>query len=154
MEIRYATAADVAEIRRMEEQASTAAHWNGAQYDVLFASDAPQRIALVAQDGLQLMGFLIARFLAGEWEIENIVVDEQHQKRGIGTTLVRRLLSEAQVAGATSAILEVRESNAAARRLYEKTGFTSEGRRNSYYRNPVENAILYRRSLQFCDKIP
>ena len=154
MEIRYATAADLPQIRRMEEQASTAAHWNAAQYDALFAKDAPPRIALVAQDGLQLIGFLIARSLAGEWEIENIVVDERHRKRGIGTTLVRRLLSEAQAAAATSAILEVRESNAPARRLYEKTGFTSEGRRNSYYPDPVEDAILYRRSLQFCDKIP
>ena len=154
MEIRYATAADVAEIRRMEEQASTAAHWNSAQYDALFANDAPRRIALVAHNDLQLIGFLIARFLAGEWEIENIVVDERHKQRGIGTTLMRRLLSEAQAAGATSAILEVRESNAPARRLYEKTGFTSEGRRNSYYPDPVEDAILYRRSLQFCDKIP
>ena len=153
MEIRYATAADLPHIRRMEEQASTAAHWNAAQYDALFAH-APQRIALVAQDHLQLIGFLIARFLAGEWELENIMVDERYKKRGIGTTLVRRLLSEAQTAGATSLILEVRESNAPARRLYEKTGFTSEGRRNSYYRDPVEDAILYRRSLQFCDKIP
>ena len=154
MEIRHATAADLPEIRRMEERASTAAHWNAAQYDALFANDAPRRIALVARDDLQLIGFLFARFLAGEWEIENIVVDAPHKKRGIGTTLVRRLLSEAQAAGAASAILEVRESNAAARRLYEKIGFTSEGRRSSYYRDPIEDAILYRRSLQFCDKIP
>jgi len=154
MEIRYATAADLPQIRGMEEQASTAAHWNAAQYDALFAKRAPRRIALVAQDDLHLIGFVIARSLAGEWEIENIVVDERHKKRGIGTTLVRRLLSEAQAAGATSAILEVRESNAPARRLYEKIGFTSEGRRSSYYRDPIEDAILYRRSLQFCDKIP
>jgi len=154
MEIRHATAADLPQIRGMEEQASTAAHWNAAQYDVLFANDAPRRIALVAEDDLQLIGFLIARFLAGEWEIENIVVNEWHKKRGIGTTLLRRLLSEAQAGGAASAILEVRESNAPARRLYEKTGFRSQGRRSSYYRDPIEDAILYRRSLQFCDKIP
>ena len=155
MRIRCATLEDIPQIQVLEAQSSTAAHWNAAQYDALFAKDAPRRIALVAQDDLHhLIGFLIARSLAGEWEIENIVVDERHKKRGIGTTLVRRLLSEALAAGATSAILEVRESNAPARRLYEKTGFTSQGRRNSYYRDPVEDAILYRRSLQFCDKIP
>lgn len=154
MRIRSATLEDIPQIQVLEAQSSTAAHWNAAQYDALFAKDAPRRIALVAQDDRPLIGFLIARFLAGEWEIENIVVDERHKQRGIGTTLVRRLLSEAQAAGATSAILEVRESNAPARRLYEKTGFTSEGRRSSYYLDPVEDAILYRRSLQFCDKIP
>jgi len=103
---------------------------------------------------VEVVGFLIARCLASECEIENIVVDDRHKHRGIGTALVRRLLSEAEAAGATSIILEVRESNLPARRLYESIGFTSEGRRKSYYPDPIEDAILYRRSLQFCDKIP
>jgi ribosomal-protein-alanine N-acetyltransferase len=42
--------------------------------------------------------------------------------------------------------LEVRESNSAARTLYEKAGFEATGLRKSYYANPVEDAVLYRRS--------
>ena len=43
--------------------------------------------------------------------------------------------------------LEVRESNIAARKLYEKAGFEPTGRRKSYYTDPLEDALLYRRSL-------
>jgi ribosomal-protein-alanine acetyltransferase len=155
--IRRATVADVPKIRALEVQSSTAAHWNFTQYDALFAADAISRFALVAQEDTndsEIVGFLVASRLTDEWELENIVVDDRHKNHGIGTALVRRLLSEAEAAGATSIILEVRESNTPARRLYESIGFMPEGRRNSYYRDPVEDAILYRRSLQFCDKIP
>ena len=157
MEIRYATLADLPQIRRLEEQASTAAHWNSAQYDGIFSADAMSRIALVAvdkADSSEALGFLIARRIANQWELENIVVDDRVKKCGIGNALLRRLLSEAQAAGAESIILEVRESNDSARRLYESIGFRSEGRRKGYYWEPAEDAILYRRSLQFCDKIP
>ena len=160
MEIRHATLADVPEIRRLEVQASTAAHWSAAQYDALFADNAPPRIVLIAKNDdrdcndVEVVGFLIARCLASEWEIENIVVADDRKRGGIGMALVRRLLSEAEAASVTAIILEVRESNEGARRLYESIGFTSEGRRRAYYREPAEDAIVYRRALQFCDKIP
>nr|MCU0626508.1 GNAT family N-acetyltransferase [Gemmatimonadaceae bacterium] len=55
---------------------------------------------------------------------------------------------EAAVAAGCEAIwLEVRVSNAAARALYERRGFTLVGRRRGYYRKPVEDALVLRRSL-------
>jgi ribosomal-protein-alanine N-acetyltransferase len=44
----------------------------------------------------------------------------------------------------SSVFLEVRESNAPARALYENAGFKQTGRRPSYYTSPLEDAILYR----------
>jgi len=157
MYIRRATLADATPIRALEVQAATAAHWTREQHEALFAAEARPRFVLVAQNDAsdpEIVGFLVASCLTDEWELENIVVDDRQRNRGIGTSLVRRLVSEAQTAGAASIILEVRESNNPARRLYESIGFTPEGRRESYYREPVEDAILYRRSSQFCDKIP
>jgi ribosomal-protein-alanine N-acetyltransferase len=157
VEIRHTTLADIPQIQALEIRSATAAHWNAGQYKALFADDAPERIVLVAQNDhgdQEVVGFLIARCLAGDWEIENIVVEDRHKKQGIGMRLMRQLLSEARVAGAISIILEVRDSNTPARRLYESIGFKSDGRRKSYYKHPNEDAILYRRSLQFCDKIP
>jgi ribosomal-protein-alanine N-acetyltransferase len=156
MHIRCATLEDIPRIRTLEEHSPTAAHWNPAQYDALFAASSPQRFTFIAREDnedFEIVGFLVARNLADDWEIENIVVDEHCKRRGIATALLRRLLLEAQAAGAASVILEVRESNVAARRLYESIGFRPEGRRKGYYREPVEDAILYRHSLQFCDKI-
>jgi [ribosomal protein S18]-alanine N-acetyltransferase len=147
--IRLATADDVPFIRALERQAEGAAHWAQREYDALFAPDAPPRIALVAvnEDVTRLHGFVIVRCAPDEWEIENVVVAREHRRLGIATKLIRELLTQAHVGGATSVLLEVRESNLAARRLYEKLGFSEQGRRGNYYHEPTEDAVLLRNSI-------
>jgi len=144
-------------MRELERRSETAAHWSAAQYEALFAANARERIALIAaEESLEapLRGLLVARCLDDEWEIENVIVDESHRKHGLGSFLVQELLEEARKAGVGSIILEVRESNLPALRLYESIGFKQEGRRENYYNRPVEDALLYRFLLQTCDKIP
>lgn len=156
LQIRRATPADIPYIRQLELQSETAAHWTASQYEALYSPDAASRLALVAAGDsttAPIQGFLIALCLPEEWEIENIVVDPSNQQRGIGRSLVRGLLSEAQTAGIASIILQVRESNRPAVRLYENIGFKQEGRRKDYYRCPAEDAILFRFLLQTYDKI-
>jgi ribosomal-protein-alanine acetyltransferase len=143
--IRRATPDDVPSIRALEQQTETAAHWAEREYDALFAGESPPRIALVAtseEDASLVLGFAIARCATAEWEIENVVVAPEKRNRGIGIKIIRDLLRQAQVAGATSVLLEVRESNAQARRLYEKLGFSQQGRRSNYYHEPEEDALL------------
>jgi len=60
--------------------------------------------------------------------------------------LLGTLMATARETHSDSVFLEVRESNTVARRLYEKAGFQETGRRKSYYTNPTEDAILYRRT--------
>ena len=134
-------------MRALEAQAETAAHWNAREYDALFAPEAPRRIALVVAEGDEVRGFVIARCGPDEWEIENVVVAPEHRRLGIGGELVREVLRAAQEAGAAAVLLEVRESNAAARQLYERLGFAEAGRRSGYYRVPVEDALLLRFSI-------
>jgi ribosomal-protein-alanine N-acetyltransferase len=81
--------------------------------------------------------------VAGEWEIENAVVAPEFHRRGVGRDLLGELLRQAGMAGGTAVWLEVRESNSAARGLYEKHGFRETGRRRGYYNDPSEDAILY-----------
>jgi ribosomal-protein-alanine N-acetyltransferase len=143
MLIRHATRADLLCIRALEQQADTAAHWPERGYDALFSPDAPKRITLVAVDESdEVHGFIIARCGFDEWEIENVVVAVDRRRGGVGSRLVRELLRQGQRAGVTSVLLEVRDSNAAARRVYEKLGFTLAGRRNRYYQQPEEDALL------------
>jgi [ribosomal protein S18]-alanine N-acetyltransferase len=143
--IRPATPDDVPSIRALERQTETAAHWAEREYDALFAAEAPPRITLVATseaDAGRVIGFVIARCATAEWEIENVVVTPEKRNRGLGVKIIRELLLQAQSAGATSVLLEVRESNLAARRLYEKLGFSQQGRRSNYYQGPEEDALL------------
>jgi [ribosomal protein S18]-alanine N-acetyltransferase len=145
MVIRPATVADIPSVQSLEQQADTAAHWSEREYAALFAPGAAQRLALIAQDdNAQLCGFIIARCAPDDWEIENIIVALQHQRRGIGRALIREILSAAREAGAGSVLLEVRESNLTARQLYEALGFVEAGRRLAYYRNPDEDARVLR----------
>jgi [ribosomal protein S18]-alanine N-acetyltransferase len=95
-----------------------------------------------SEDSGGVLGFAIARCATAEWEIENVVVAREKRKRGVGIKIILDLLLQAQSAGATSVLLEVRESNMAARRLYEKLGFSQQGRRGNYYQEPEEDALL------------
>jgi ribosomal-protein-alanine N-acetyltransferase len=135
---------------RLERSSKTAAHWNELQYECLFVGDsAISRLALVAerQEDSAILGFLIARNVGPEWELENIVVAPEMQGRGTGTRLLNELIARAQQSNSHAVFLEVRESNTPARRLYEKLGFKETGRRKSYYSNPLEDAAIYTKAL-------
>lgn len=164
MLIRPANAADIPAIMEIERQASTATHWSVEQYRHLFATgaDVPSRrltwvvlstaleeapaknSTASGEDKSAVLGFLVAQDLADEWEIENLVVTEVARRRGLGRRLVDELITRARAAGAQSAFLEVRESNQAARALYEGVGFVVKGRRKGYYASTPEDAVIYR----------
>jgi ribosomal-protein-alanine acetyltransferase len=94
----------------------------------------------VAEVAEQIAGFSVSRTIdAGEVEVLNIAVCPSFRRRGIATRLLRSIR-------ANHLILEVRESNLAARTLYEKLGFREIGRRDKYYDDPEETAIVMRLS--------
>ena len=144
----------------LERATPNAAHWSEEQYRALFpaAKRGWQEVVLVAEGRLDRasaeghsgeirLGFLVARRVDPEWELENIVVADSARRMGIGRRLLDALLAEAAKTNNAAVFLEVRESNAAARALYGKVGFRESGRRKSYYKNPPEDAILYRSDL-------
>lgn len=156
--IRAATKEYISDMLRLERYAPTAAHWSEAQYGYLFeaAEGSNQSLALLAEWNLApegsdqtptMVAFLVARNLGPEWELENIVVAPEVRGQGVGRRLMEALLARADQANSHSVFLEVRESNAPARGLYEKLGFQQTGRRRCYYNNPLEDAILYRKNL-------
>ncbi len=146
MLIRSATAADIPAMMAMERASVTAAHWPEHQYRAAFA-DSGLRIALVLEEDMELQSFLVARSVGEEWELENIAVAGSARRRGIGSRLLGELLLRIRAAKGSAVFLEVRESNHAARALYEKWAFEECGRRLKYYRQPEEDAITYRLDL-------
>ena len=147
MLIRPATPADIHAMMWLVSHSATAAHWSRAQYERVFGAEAPRRVALVIEEESGLQGFLVAHEIANEWEIENIAVAGAARRRGLGTRLLGEFLDRARAEGGTSVFLEVRESNHAARLLYDKWAFEESGRRSGYYAQPQEDAIVYRLSL-------
>jgi ribosomal-protein-alanine acetyltransferase len=146
--VRAATPADIEAMRALEIQWPTSAHWSPNTYREIFDDNAPRRLAFVGEteDGV-VNGFVVARLGGDDCELENIAVAEEAQRQGIGLGLVQRLKTTARELGAKQILLEVRESNRAARRLYERSGFHITGRRKSYYQEPQEGAVLYTLNL-------
>ena len=148
MHIRLATPEDIPCLVELERESSAAAHWTPRQYHDLFEAQRPVVVlAAVAEDG-GMLGFLVARGVAGEWELENTTVSASQRRKGIGRGLMQSLVQAARQAQGEAIFLEVRESNQAARRLYESVGFRQVGVRTLYYSDPGEDAVLYRLELK------
>lgn len=158
MRIRKATADDIRAMVDLAAESATAAQWTEQQYRDLISPEAKvRRLVIVAErspdsgpapSAKRLLGFLIARLQAPECELENIVVSRSEQRKGIGRHLLNALKLAASETNCELVFLEVRESNQAARAFYERAGFKREGRRKSYYSNPLEDAILFRVALR------
>jgi ribosomal-protein-alanine N-acetyltransferase len=86
-----------------------------------------------------LAGFWL---MAGEAHIVNIAVRQAYRRRGIGELLLISLISLALEKGADNITLEVRKSNAAAQKLYQKYGFNIKGVRRGYYLDDREDAVI------------
>jgi [ribosomal protein S18]-alanine N-acetyltransferase len=147
MPIRLATFADLPQIIAIEQQSQTAAHWAASEYQRILTSGVSKHLVLVADEASAILGFLVATAAGPEWTLDNIVVAPDAQKRGLRSQLLSALLSELGKRKAEAVFLEVRESNLAAIRAYEKSGFVLVGRRRHYYREPLEDALLYRYKL-------
>ncbi len=93
------------------------------------------------------LGYIVAWFVLDEGEVANIAVAPAARGAGVGARLLDAALAEARRRGVGHVFLEVRESNALARRLYASRGFVELGRRKRYYRAPVEDALVLRCEL-------
>jgi ribosomal-protein-alanine N-acetyltransferase len=89
-----------------------------------------------------IAGFCAFWLVFDEIHINNVALRPQLRGRGLGTALMQHVFAEARRLGARRATLEVRASNAGARRLYERLGFYLSGTRRNYYTNPVEDALI------------
>jgi ribosomal-protein-alanine N-acetyltransferase len=89
-----------------------------------------------------VVGYTVSWFLRDEVHLLNIAVAREHQGRGYARRMLVWLIGEAERCGRGTITLEVRESNVAARSLYEAQGFVVTGRRQNYYHDNREDAVV------------
>lgn len=138
MTVRPLVPADLASLLALD--AATNPHpWSAAQWNDSLAN----HLCLGLDIGGKLAGFAVALPLPDEAELLLIAVEPQGQ--GWGRQLLRALNDELQLRGLNRLLLEVRESNARARRFYTAAGFAEIGRRKNYYpaTNGREDALIY-----------
>ena len=154
LHIRRAVRADLGAMLRIE-QASFADPWTVDSLATALSLDRMR--VLVAESGdegrkggdaaAEVLGYVVALLVGPEAEIADLAVSPDARRQGIGRALLAGALAELRAAAVRTVYLEVRESNRAARALYETNGFEAVGRRRGYYRSPVEDALVLRREI-------
>ena len=109
----------------------------------------PENIYLVAEteDG-SIAGYCGLWTVLGEGNITNMAVAETYRKCGVGRKLMEAMEQEGRRMDVSIFFLEVRESNEAARHLYDSMGYTNIGTRKRFYERPVEDAIVMSKIYQ------
>lgn len=148
--LRPATDADLGEIARIE-RSCFADPWSEESFRRLLGGPSAIFHVVGYPPNFDVAGYVIAFTIGHEAELLNIAVRADHRGKGLAGQMLDAVLIELGARGVRNAYLEVRESNDAARRLYDSRGFIEIGRRRNYYRRPVEDALVMRRVLEVAE---
>lgn len=96
---------------------------------------------------LKTVGYVGVIVVCGEGEIVSVATDRELRGNGLGDSVLKEVMRREKERGTERLYLEVRESNIAAIRLYEKNGFVKDGVRKNFYRKPTEDAWLMSKEL-------
>ena len=124
------------------EAASFTNPWSREMLGRELAENALARIYVLRLPDQPVVAFCACWLILDEIHINTIAVTPDRRRTGLATALLRHVMREAAAEGARRATLEVRRSNEAARRLYERLGFQAGGVRRGYYTHPEEDALI------------
>jgi ribosomal-protein-alanine N-acetyltransferase len=97
---------------------------------------------IVARVAGEVVGFAGIWLMVDEAHVTTFAVDPQWRRQGIGSHMILALLRMSRTLGARRGTLEVRLTNLAARKLYERFGFRPVGVRPRYYTDNGEDALI------------
>ncbi len=138
---------DVGAVVAMAAETPSAPHWPEFEFRRMLRAGAEspsRRGAWVSLDGSgEVSGFAMASRVAEVAELEAVVAAPGFRRMGIGSALTRAAIDWSRDAGAARVVLEARAANGPALAMYARLGFTQDGKRRGYYRNPDEDAVLF-----------
>ncbi|HSE28364.1 MAG TPA: ribosomal protein S18-alanine N-acetyltransferase [Gemmatimonadales bacterium] len=149
--IRPASAEDAAELAELERRCFSDP-WSAEAFRATL--DTPGGAGFVAEGGGGLVGYVLSLNAGRVAEVLNVAVAPDARRRGLARRLLACAVAALEAEGVREMFLEVRESNAAALRLYEDAGFGRIGRRKGYYRRPAEDALVLRRPPAAAEAAP
>ncbi|MFA9377699.1 MAG: ribosomal protein S18-alanine N-acetyltransferase [Lachnotalea sp.] len=137
--IRNMTRADIVQVSKIEEE-TFSSPWSADSFvDSLGRKDA---IYIVACEDECIVGYCGLYNIVNEGNINNVAVSKLFRGQQIGFLMLTRLIELGNAQNIEAYTLEVRRSNEAAIKLYEKLKFIKEGIRKNFYNNPNEDAII------------
>ena len=127
------------------EQVSFSVAWSEDAF--MQEMDNSKAYYLVMEENNQIIGYGGFWKIFDEGHFTNLAILPAYRNKGLGKKLIEAMLNYARTLGISKVTLEVREKNENALRAYKSLGFYIEGKRNRYYTNPVEDAIIMWLSL-------
>ena len=107
-----------------------------------FECENPISRCWVAELDGRVVAMLVAWLIVDDVHIATIATHPDFRKQGIGKKILSHVLRSAKEEGAVTSFLEVREGNLAAQEMYRKFGYVESGRRENYYNDNGEDAIM------------
>lgn len=138
--IRDMRADDVSGVHEVEQECFTLP-WSRKAFEAEL-DDNDLAHYLVIEDEDRIIGYAGVWIVLDEAHVTNIAISQSYRRRGLGERLLVELIRCAKQYGALSMTLEVRVTNSAAQKLYEKLGFVKRGIRRQYYSDTKEDALI------------
>ena len=146
--LRAITMDDMPAIMALEQELFPEDAWTPGMFAGEFDQPASRRLYLVAEEGNALIGYAGMMFSGGtQADVVTLAVNPARWGEGTGTALLSALVDEAAKRGYAEVLLEVRQDNPRARRLYLRHGFTEMGIRRGYYQPSGVDAVVMRKEL-------
>jgi len=140
--IRPMKAADLNSLMQIEEY-SFPTPWKRHMYEHDLSSNKFSRFfVIVNRETGELLSYVGTWFIYEEAHIGTIATKREYRGCRLAEQLLAYTALQADLEGIEYMILEVRVSNDAARRLYERLGFREVGIRRGYYTDTQEDALL------------
>lgn len=131
MMIQPATVADLAAIESLEADGFHDRRWSRQAWSE--AVESLRTHVFVAKEGDQTAGVITLSVMADTADLDRVVVSTTHRRCGVGRSLVERGVDQVRADGVSRVLLEVEDTNQAARALYATVGFAPLGHRADYY---------------------
>lgn len=139
MNIRLMMEQDLEQVSKIEKEIFSVPWSKKAFLDSLKSENT---LYIVAEKDNSVAGYCGMYLSFGEGNITNVAVAPLYRRKKIAARMLDYILHLAKEKKITDVILEVRETNVPAIRLYEKIGFEEAGIRKNFYEKPVENALI------------
>lgn len=139
LSVRKCTEQDISAIAQLEKDTFSDA-WS--QSGILETYSQAQAFIVVAEQADTIVGYCILYYVLDEGEIARIAVDQKCRRQGAGRAILEKVQCLCHEIGVSKLMLDVRESNSAARSFYQKLGFEEDGIRRNFYEMPREHAVL------------
>lgn len=127
------------------EKASFSIPWS--RNSIKDAMNTPNNVYIVCEEDGHIAGYCGMWTVLGEGNIVNVAVGEAYRRRGIGREMMDSLIERGLEKQVDIFFLEVRQSNEAAKHLYESAGFKNIGLRKNFYEKPCEDACVMSRII-------